>query len=84
MKVARDLAGIILIGDAVVGALILARHTHLYELGPRWWQGAMRTFARQPTLTRVLAAGELAAGLWIALKAESGARSAGPLGSTRR
>ena len=82
MKLLRDLGGIILIGDAVVGALIPARHTRRYELGPHWWKRAMRPFIQQPTLTRVLAAGEFGAGLWIALKGEGGTRS-GELRVTR-
>lgn len=70
----RDLLGIVLIGDGVVGAAIPRRHTRRYERGPRWWRASMRFFARRPLLVRALAAAEIAAGASIALVRQPGPR----------
>ena len=64
--VARDIAGISLIGDGVVGALIPTRHARRYQIGPGPWRAAMGHFARRPVLTRTLAIAELALGLRVA------------------
>lgn len=65
-RILRDISGIVLIGDGVVGALVPVRHSRRYEMGPSPWRSAMRFFVRRPALTRALAAAELAAGLWVA------------------
>lgn len=64
----RDLGGIALIGDGVVGALIPKRHVGRYQRGPSPWRSTMVFFGRNPSLTRTLAVGELALGLWIATR----------------
>ena len=67
-RIVRDLGGITLVGDGVVGALIPARHTRRYQMGPSLWRAAMRSFARHPALTRALAVGEVGVGLWVATR----------------
>ena len=67
-RVIRDLGGIALVGDGVVGTLIPARHTRRYQTGPSPWRSAMRFFVKRPGLTRVLAVAEVAAGLWVATR----------------
>ena len=64
----RDVASIACIGDGVVGLLIPARHARRYEMGPMWWRDLMRHLARRPALTRAVAAGETAVGLWLATR----------------
>ena len=64
----RELVGMTLIGDGVVGALIPSRHARRWSVGPKPWQRTMRTFAARPQLTRLLALGEGCLGLWIALR----------------
>lgn len=74
MTALRDLLGIVLIGDGIVGAAIPRRHTRRYERGPGWWRAAMRFFAQRPSLVQALAAAEVAAGASIALARRSHAR----------
>ena len=66
-RIIRDLGGILCIGDGVVGALIPSRHTRRYETGPSLWRSVMRFFARRRALTRTLAVGQVATGLWLTL-----------------
>lgn len=65
---AREIVGIILIGDGFVGAAIPRRHVQRWLAGPAWWRDVMRPFADRPQLTRTLAIGELVAGAALVLR----------------
>ena len=66
-RIVRDLAGILLLGDGIVGVLIPTRHTRRYERGPGPWRRAMRYFASRPALTRAAAIAEIVAGLRLGM-----------------
>lgn len=63
-----ELVAIGLIGDGVVALAAPERHSLLWLEGSENWRRFMRLFAERPMLTRVLAAGEVAVGLWLALR----------------
>lgn len=57
----KELAVMVLIGDAVLGIAQPRRHVARWKVGP--WAPAMAWAAERPLLTRVVAGVELAAGL---------------------
>ena len=59
-------AGMLMIGDAVLGLLYPRQHCLLWRGGPQWWREAIDWFAAHPQATRAFAASELVAGLWLA------------------
>ena len=59
-------AGMLMIGDAVLGLLYPRQHCLLWRGGPQWWREAIDWFAAHPHATRAFAASELLAGLWLA------------------
>ena len=61
-----EVAAILLVGDGLVGMLQTERHTRLWWSGPRPYRAIMTPFVRHPQLTRIVAAAEVAAGLWWA------------------
>lgn len=65
-----EFAGILLVGDGVIGALRPERHARLWIAGPRVWREAMEPFAERPGLTRAIGAAEIALGLWLAARTE--------------
>jgi hypothetical protein len=67
---AAEFAGILLVGDGVIGALRPERHARLWLAGPRVWREAMEPFAERPRLTRAVGVAEIALGLWLAARAE--------------
>lgn len=68
MKQLREIVGIALIGDGVVGALIPHRHIARWETGPQLWNRTVAPTAGHPERTRIAAIVELGAGLWLALR----------------
>lgn len=69
-------AGMVLIGDAVLGLARPAEHCLLWRGGPQWWRNTIDWFAEHPQVTRTLAAAELAIGLWISIDQEPSSASA--------
>lgn len=67
-----ELAGLLLVGDGVVGMLQPERHTRLWQSGPRPYRATMELFVRHPGLTRAIAVAETAAGLWLASRQRPG------------
>lgn len=63
-----EVVAILMIGDGVVTPAVPRRHTQLWRSGPKVWRKAMGGFAERPVLTRILAAAETLAGLWLALR----------------
>jgi hypothetical protein len=63
-------AGMLMIGDGVLGFLYPRDHCLLWRGGPNWWRGAIAWFANHPRATRAFAAAEIASGLWLARQQE--------------
>lgn len=68
MKNLAELVAILAIGDGVVGLAAPRRHMLLWRLGPEGYRRAMESLAERPALVRTLAAAEIGAGLWLALR----------------
>ncbi len=68
-----EMLGLLMIGDGTLAATRPSRYMALWVGGPRPWRRMMSFFATRPTLTRVVGAAELAAGLWIALRQQPSA-----------
>ena len=64
-------AAAVVIGDGVMGLLRPQSAGEAWAFGPEWWKNAMRFFRDCPTLTRALAAAEVAAGIYWALSQQS-------------
>lgn len=63
-----ELVAMLVVGDGVVGLVAPRRHSLLWRFGPQGYKVAMEAFAERPTLVRALAAVEVGAGLWLALR----------------
>ena len=63
-------AGMLMIGDGVLGLMYPREHCLLWRGGPQWWRDAANWFAAHPHVTRALAAVELMGGLWLARRQE--------------
>ncbi|MEW6638616.1 MAG: hypothetical protein AB1425_17580 [Actinomycetota bacterium] len=63
-----ELIAMLAIGDGVIALVAPRRHSLLWRFGPEGYRRAMEAFAERPALTRVLAAVEVAGGLWLALR----------------
>jgi hypothetical protein len=61
-----EVLGLMMIGEGVVGLLFPTRYSLFWKIGPRWMRQAVRVLAENPNTTRLLCAGEIAAGLWLA------------------
>jgi hypothetical protein len=70
-----DMLGIVLRGDGVVGLLNPQRHTRLWRHGPDTYRRILDGLLERPGLTRVLSAAEVAAGVWVAQRAEASGES---------
>ena len=64
-------AGMLMIGDGVLGLLHPQEHCLLWRGGPSWWRSTIEWFATHPHATRGVAAAEIAAGLWLARQQEA-------------
>jgi hypothetical protein len=65
-KRAIESLAMIAIGDGVLALLEPRRHLALWRDGPRVWRKAMMPFARRPRITRLVGAGAVVLGLWLA------------------
>ena len=63
-------AGMLMIGDGVLGLLRPSRHCLIWRGGPNWWRESVDWFARHPDVTRAAAAAEIGAGLWLAFRSQ--------------
>ena len=68
----KELAAIAVIGDGVVGLVAPRRHSLLWKFGPEGYQEVIGWIAGRPGVVRLLAAGEVGAGLWLALRQYEG------------
>jgi hypothetical protein len=64
-----EILGMLAVGEGTIGALVPRGHVDLWRGGPRSWDRATRWLGERPTLTRALAVAELAAGMWLMLRA---------------
>lgn len=64
-------AGMLMIGDGVLGLMHPREHCLLWLGGPIWWRSTVEWFAAHPHATRGVAAAEIAAGLWLGRRQES-------------
>ena len=64
-------AGMLMIGDGVLGVMYPREHCLLWRGGPTWWRGAIDWFASHPQVTRAIGGAEVAAGLWLARRQEA-------------
>lgn len=63
-----ELLAMLMIGDGIIALLYPTSHPRLWRAGPPSWEAAMTIFARRPGMTRMLAAVEIGAGLWLAAR----------------
>ena len=61
-----ELAGLILIGDGVMGLLHPRRHSLLWHFGPQLAKAVTEELAEHPKTSRAIYAAELAAGVALA------------------
>jgi hypothetical protein len=67
-KRALELLGLMMIGEGVVGLIHPRRYSLFWKIGPQWLRDSMDTLAEHRQSTRLLCFGEIAAGLWLALR----------------
>jgi hypothetical protein len=63
-------AGMLMIGDGVLGIIHPREHCLLWRGGPAWWRSTIDWFTSHPGTTRGFAAAEILAGLWLARRQE--------------
>jgi hypothetical protein len=61
-----ELLGIVLVGDGVLSFVSPRRYLLAVEFGPEGYKRALEGLAQRPPLTRLLAAGQVGIGLFIA------------------
>ena len=66
----NESAGMLLVGDGVLGLMYPRDHCMLWHGGPAWWRSSIEWFAAHPQVTRAFAGVELATGLWLARRQE--------------
>jgi hypothetical protein len=64
----KELVAIVTIGDGVVALLAPRGHALLWKMGPARLRRAAQWFADRPNLLRLIAASQIAWGVWLALK----------------
>jgi hypothetical protein len=72
MRRLKELVGIVLIGDGVVGLAAPRRHSLLWDFGPEWYGRVMESLADRPGLVRGLAAAEIVGGVVVGSQAVPG------------
>lgn len=64
----KDLLAIGLIGDGVIAMIAPSRHSELWTGGPEFYRKINRPFIEHLMVTRAVATGQIAAGLWITMR----------------
>jgi len=67
-KRALVVLGLMMIGEGVVGLIHPRRYSLFWKMGPAWMRNAAGFFADHQETTRLSCAGEIAVGLWLALR----------------
>ncbi|MEO8353228.1 MAG: hypothetical protein ABI680_15975 [Chthoniobacteraceae bacterium] len=63
-----EVLALAMIGEGIVGLLRPRRYSLFWKIGPNWLCGTAETLADNHETTRLLCAGEIALGLWLALR----------------
>jgi hypothetical protein len=64
----KETFAIVAIGDGAIELLSPREHSLLWEVGPEGTRKIARFFAENPGYMRLLGAGQVAFGLWLALR----------------
>ena len=64
----KETFAIVAIGDGAIELLSPREHSLLWEVGPEGTRKIARFFADNPGYMRLLGAGQVAFGLWVALR----------------
>ncbi len=67
----QHFAAMVLIGDGVMALVRPRSDAQAWESGPEEWRDLMRGLRRNPTLTRIIGAAQIAGGIWWALSQEN-------------
>lgn len=67
MNRVRDLLGVLMVGDGILMALVPERRMRRWRIGPDWLRSLTESFARRPTLTRILGAATAVVGVALAV-----------------
>lgn len=63
-----EVLALAMIGEGVVGLLRPRRYSLFWKIGPEWIRHTAEIFAEHREATRLISAGEIALGLWLALR----------------
>jgi len=63
-----EVLALAMIGEGVVGLLHPRRYSLFWKIGPTWLRHTTQTLAEHRDATRLMCAGEIAVGLWLALR----------------
>jgi hypothetical protein len=66
----KHFAAMVLIGDGVMGLLRPRRDAAAWKHGPGLWRKSMALLQKSPVATRMVAAAQIAGGVWWALRFE--------------
>jgi len=61
----RELGTMALIGDGAAGLIKPRQHCLNWRIGPKPYRRMIDTFVKHPNVTRMLAATEVALGIWL-------------------
>ena len=64
----KETCAIITIGDGAIALVSPKEHSLLWELGPEGARKVAHFFAEHPNFMRLIGAGQIAFGLWLALR----------------
>lgn len=70
MRLTSETLAIVMIGDGVLSLLRPRRHVSLWRRGPEPLADLLGYFENRPALTSALGAASIAAGLWLAYRAQ--------------
>ena len=63
-----EVLALVMIGEGIVGLLRPRRYSLFWKIGPHWLRDTAEIFGEHREATRLMCLGEIALGLWIALR----------------
>lgn len=63
-----EVLALAMIGEGLIGMLRPRRYPLFWKIGPEWLRHTTQTLAEHREATRLISAGEIAVGLWLALR----------------
>ena len=63
-----EVLALAMIGEGIVGLLRPRQYSLFWKIGPHWLRETAETLAEHREATRLMCLGEIALGLWIALR----------------